>query len=211
MLAGERNEPARLTTCGLGVGAMQLLWKCPLSDERYVSEKAWVGATLDHCPFHADGGCGLERLGTYGRVAPAGVRVPRWWCPKQRKSISLLPSFLSARLSGTLAEVEEAVTKVEEAGGIAMAVEAVRPPDTDDAVALPGALRWLRRRVAAVRATLIACVTLMPERFAGVVPTLEGFRKALSAERVLVMLRALVERYLGGLPAPVGFRARAKR
>ena len=87
-------------------GAVQLLWKCPLSDERYVSERAWESAILDSCPLHPEGGCGLERLGTYARVAPAGARVPRWWCPKAGVSISLLPSFLSARLSGTLAEVE---------------------------------------------------------------------------------------------------------
>ena len=190
---------------------MQLLWKCPLSDERYVNERAWERATLDHCPFHADEACGLERLGSYGRVVPLGVRVPRWWCPKRRESISLLPSFLSARLSGTLAEVEDAVAKVEEAGGIAAAVDAVRPPDTQDAIELPGALRWLRRRVIAVRAVLRACVTLMPERFAGVQPTLEALRKALCRDRVLVTLRELAERYLGRLPSPVGFRTRARR
>jgi hypothetical protein len=188
---------------------MQLSWKCPLSDERYVSERAWEHATLDHCPFHPDGGCGLERLGSYGRIEPEGVRVPRWWCPKQRASISLLPSFLAARWSGTLAEVEDAVAAVED-GGIAAAIDAVQPPDTEDAIELPGALRWIRRRVAAVRAALIACVTLMPERFQGVLPTLRAFREALSSERVLVTLRELAERYLGALPVPLGFRARGR-
>ena len=34
---------------------MQVLWKCPLSDERYVSERGWEKATLDRCPFHPEG------------------------------------------------------------------------------------------------------------------------------------------------------------
>ena len=188
---------------------MQLLWKCPLSNERYVTQRAWESAILDSCPFHPGGGCGLEKLGTYGRVEPVGARVARWWCPKQRASISLLPSFLAARLSGTLAAVEDVVTAVEAAGGVAAAVDAVHPPDADDAVGLVCALRSIRRRASAVRAALLAVATLMPERFAGVGPTLAAFREALGRHRVLVVLRELAERHLGALAVPLGFRARA--
>lgn len=187
---------------------MQLLWKCPLSDERYVSERAWESAILDSCPFHAEGGCGLERLGTYGRVAPAGARVPRWWCPKAGASISLLPSFLSARLSGTLAAVEGVVAAVEAAGSVAGAVDAVHPPEADAAIGLAGALRSIRRRVTAVRAALLAIVTLLADRFAEVQPTLASFRAALGYERVLVPVRELAARHLHALPVPLGFRAR---
>jgi hypothetical protein len=42
-------------------------------------------------------------------VEPAGARVPRWWCPKKGASISLLPSFLAARLRGSLASIEDVV------------------------------------------------------------------------------------------------------
>jgi hypothetical protein len=157
------------------------------------------------------GACGLERLGTYGRVAPAGVRIARWWCPRQRVSISLLPSFLAARLRGTLASIEDAVSATERAVGVAAAVDLVRPPDVDDAVGLVGAERWLRRRVAAVRAALLAIVTLMPERFAGVAPSLAAFRGALSGGSVLVALRDIAERHLPALPAQLGFRTRAAR
>jgi hypothetical protein len=188
---------------------MQLEWSCPLSDERYISERAWERAILDKCPFHPEGGCGVEKLGTYGRVEPAGVRVPRWWCPRQRASISLLPSFLAARLPGTLASVEDAVAAVERAGGVAAAVDVVRPADVEDAVGLVGAERWLRRRVAAVYAALLAVRTLMPERFVDVSPTLAGFREALGAARVLEALRSVASRYLRALPVPLGFRARA--
>jgi hypothetical protein len=186
------------------------LWKCPLADEGYVTQRAWESAILDACPFHPEGGCGLEKLGSYGRVEPAGVRVPRWWCPKQRASISLLPSFLAARLSGTLAAVEQVVDAVEAAGGIAAAVDAVHPPEAEDAIGLVCALRSIRRRVRAVRAALLAIATLMPERFAGVGPTLRAFREALASADVLVTLRALAERHLGALPVPLGFRARVR-
>lgn len=190
---------------------MQLLWKCPVSDERYVSESAWESAILDVCPFHPEGGCGLEKLGTYARVEPAGVRVARWWCPKQGASISLLPSFLAARWSGTVDAVEDVVAKVEAAGGVAAAVDALHPPDAADAIGLACALRFIQRRVAAIRVALLAIATLMPDRFAGVLPTLASFRARLGTERVLVVVRELAERHLGALPVPLGFRARARR
>ncbi|HEY6559472.1 MAG TPA: hypothetical protein VI072_19445 [Polyangiaceae bacterium] len=204
-------SPRVWSTRGLGVSVVQVLWKCPLTDERYVTQRAWEGAILDRCPFHPEGGCGVEKLGSYGRVEPAGARIPRWWCPKQRESISLLPSFLAARLTGTLADVERVVEAVEAAGSIAAAVDAVHPPDAEKAVGLVCALRSIRRRVRAVRAALLAIATLMPERFAAVSPpTLAAFREALGGDGVLVRLREFAERYLGVLPVPLGFRARAR-
>jgi hypothetical protein len=187
---------------------VQIFWKCPLTDERYVTQRAWEGAILDSCPFHPEGGCGLEKLGSYGRVEPPGARIPRWWCPKKRESISLLPSFLAARLRGTLADVEQVVAAVEAAGSVTAAVDAVHPPDVEEPIGLAGALRSIRRRVRAVRAALLAIATLLPERFTGVPPTLAAFRKALGIDAVLVRLREIAKRHLGALPAPVGFRAR---
>lgn len=189
---------------------VQRLWKCPFTDEQYVAHRAWEGAILDGCPFHPEGGCGLQKLGSYRRVEPAGARIPRWWCPKQRESISLLPAFLAARLTGTLAGVEQVVATVEAAGGVAAAVEEIHPSDAEKPIGLVGALRSIRRRVRTVRAALLAVVTLLPERFAGVQPTLAAFRKALAlgGDGVLVLLRVLAERHLGALPAPVGFQGR---
>jgi len=200
-----------LHTRGLGVGVVQMFWKCPLTDERYVTQRAWEGAILDGCPFHPEGGCGLEKLGSYERIEPPGARIPRWWCPKQRESISLLPSFLAARLRGTLAAVERVVATVEAAGGVSAAVDAVHPPDAEEPIGLAGALRSIRRRVRAVRAALLAVATLPPDRFPGVPPTLAAFREALGGDGVLVRLRELAQRHLGALPTPLGFRARGTR
>lgn len=188
---------------------MQIPWKVPVADDRYVADRAWERAVLCACPFHPAGGCGVQRLGTYGRVSPAGTRVARWWCPVARKSISLLPEFLAARLSGTLDEVEAIVVAVEEAGGVTAAVDTAHPADADDAIGLEGALRSMRRRVRAVRSSLLAIITLLPERFAGVAPTITSMRAALSTDRALVALREVAAQHLSALPPPLGFVARA--
>jgi hypothetical protein len=185
-----------------------MLWKCLLVDEQYVAQRAWEGAILESCPFHPEGGCGIEKLGTYERVDPVGARIPRWWCPQKRKSISLLPSFLAARLTGTLDTVERVVEAVEAAGSISAAVDAVHPPDADEPIELPGALRSIRRRVKAVRAALVAIVTLLPERFVGVAPTIAAFRGVLGGGAVLIRLREVAERHLHAMPSPLGFRTR---
>lgn len=190
---------------------MQISWKVPVADDRYVADRAWERAELCACPLHPEGGCGLQRLGTYGRVVPSGTRVARWWCPVARKSISLLPSFLAARLSGTLDEVEAVVSAVEQEGGVTAALETVHPANADGALGLQGALRSMRRRVRAVRAALLAVITLMPEWFTGTRPTIEGLRTVLATDRVLVALRELAAGHLPTLPAPLGFAERVGR
>lgn len=197
-------------TCGLGIGPMQILLDWQLADEEYVSERGWETATLAACPFHPEGGCGLERLGSYGRVEPPGTRIARWWCPVAATSVSLLPSFLAARLSGTLADVEDVVARVEAADSIASVVDAIRPADAEDAVGFASALRWIRRRVKAITAALLAIATLLPDRFLGVVHTIAGFRAALGCARVLVPLRGVAAAHLRALPTPLGFGTRAK-
>lgn len=203
-----RNEPARLIHARARVSTMQIPWKVPVAYDRYVADRAWERAELCACPMHPQGSCGLQRLGTYGRVSPAGTRVARWWCPIARKSISLLPSFLAARLSGTLDEVEAVVVAVEQAGGVTAAVEVVHPADAEEAIGLQGALRSMRRRVGAVNASLLAIITLMSQRFAGTMPTIDRLRTALCTDRVLVTLREVAAQHLSALPTPLGFAAR---
>ena len=189
---------------------MQILLDWQLADEAYVSERAWETATLAACPFHPEGGCGLERLGSYRRVEPPGVRVARWWCPVAGASVSLLPSFLAARLSGTLDDVEDVVARVEAAGSVASVVDAIRPAEAEDAVSLASALRWIRRRVKAIAAALLAIATLLPDRFVGVERTISALRETLGCERVLVTLRGVAAAHVRALPTPLGFGTRAK-
>lgn len=189
---------------------MQASWIAPVADDRYVADRAWEHAVLDKCPFHPGGGCGVERHGSYPRVHPRGARVPRFRCPVQGTTISLLPTFLAARLSSTLDEVEAVVDAVAEAGSIAAGAEALRPADAPRAVTSISAARWVRRRLRAVRAALLAVVTLAPE-LVGCAPTLEAIRTRLGVRRVLVVLRTLVSAHLGALAPPLGLCARGGR
>ena len=116
-------------------------------------------------------------------------------------TFSLLPDCLAARLPGTLQAMEEAVASAEAAPSLASAADALRR----DAVHLPGAMRWLVRRVRAVHGNLAAVRGLWPERFLGCAPEVMAFRARLRTEAVLVGLRERCERRLGHLAPPLGF------
>ena len=165
---------------------------------------------MDECPFHPGGGCGLARHGSYLRVHPAGVRVARFLCPVRGETISLLPSFLASRLSGTLDEVQAVVDAVETSPSIACAAEAMRPADEVRAVTSISAVRWVRRRLRPIVAALVALVTLVPELW-GCTPTLAAIRVRLGQARVLVVLRKLGRAHLHALSPPLGLCARAGR
>lgn len=124
-------------------------------------------------------------------------------------TISLLPDFLASRLSGTLAELEQVVEAAEGAASREAAVEEVRPASAADAVTLPSALRWLRRRLVAVHAALVAAVTLVPA-LAECPPTLAAVRERLEVAEALVALRSAASVQLAAMAAPVGFRARGR-
>ena len=184
-------------------------YETTLTSERYVTEQAWRAASLERCPLHPEGGCGLAGRGSYGRVRPVGVRVARFWCPRARVTISLLPDFLASRLSGTLEEVERAVEVAEGAKSLEAVAEKVRPAIAADAVTLPSALRWLRRRRVAVHAALVAAVTLVPA-LTGCPATLGAVRQRLGVSDALVALRSAAAIHLAAMPAPVGLRARGR-
>ncbi len=177
-----------------------------LTSEEYVSQKGWLSATLPWCPFHPEGGCGLARHGSYPRVWPPGCRIARGWCPTARTSISLLPDFLCSRLTGSLAEVEAVVAAVEAAPAREPASEVLRPE-----IELPGAMRWLGRRVRLVHAGLAAVIGLLPGLLVYCQPTVKSVRSALGAEVALVCLRGTVAPHLGALPPPLGFGPRPAR
>lgn len=195
---------------GPGRRRVVVRYETTFTSEQYVTQQAWRTATLERCPLHPEGGCGLASHGSYPRVWPVGVRVARLLCPKAGVTISLLPDFLAARLSGTLREVEQVVVAAEGAASQEGAAGQVRPADVVDAVTLPSALRWLRRRLLPVRAALLTAVTLLPELL-GCTPTIAALSERLGVSEVLVALRSHAEELLPALCAPLGFRARARR
>lgn len=184
---------------------MQVRLTTGLTSEEYVSQKGWLTARLERCPFHPEGGCGFASHGTYPRVDPPGCLIARWWCPTEHTSISLLPDFLCSRLTGSLAEVEAVVAAADAAPTREAASETLRPD-----IELPGALRWLRRRTRLVHAGLAAAIGLLP-LLAGCRPTVPSIRSALGAEMALVCLRDRAAPHLGALPPPLGFGPRPLR
>lgn len=178
---------------------VQLRFATGLTSESYVSRQAWREASLPCCPLHPGGGCGWARHGTYARVYPAGARVARWYCPRGHRTFSLLPDCLAARLPGTLAEVEQVVVVAEQAKSLEAAADELRPD-----IELPGAMRWVRRRVKAIHGALITIVGLLPERFAGAVASVLGLRAHLVLSAVLPELRAIAAPFLAELPPPLG-------
>ena len=183
---------------------MQLRFDCDLTGEEYVTQQAWRNASLPCCPLHAEGDCGFTRHGTYERHSPPGTRIARWYCRQGRCTFSLLPDCLAARVPGTLAEVDASCPSRragQEPGG---GVYESAPSEIE----LPGVLRWVRRRVQAIHASLNTLKGLMPERFAGCEPSLAAFAEHLGVEGVLAVLRQIAAPYLPSLPAPLGFSPR---
>ncbi len=185
---------------------MQLRFATELTSTEYVTQEAWQDATLARCPLHPQGGCSLARHGTYGRVEPPGTRIPRWYCPESHCTFSLLPDCFAARLSGTLIEVEAVVRVAEQALSQEAAADELRLD-----IELPGALRWIRRRLQAVYLSLHLLRGLMPELFASTWPTLLGFRPCLGVEAVLLTLREVADAHLQVLPPPLGFHPPSRR
>lgn len=182
---------------------MQLRYACEDTGEEYVSRAGWHSATLARCPLHPQGGCGFARHGTYERVSPPGTRITRYYCPEGHRTFSLLPDCLAARLTGTLAEVEAVVRIAEQASSLEVACDALRLD-----IELPGALRWVGRRVRAVHGVLHVLTGLLPEYFAGCAPTLAAFGERLEVADVLVALRGIAEEFLQLLAKPLGLRPR---
>jgi len=182
---------------------VQLRFECDLTGAEYVNQKAWREANLVHCPLHPNGGCGFARHGTYERVSPPGTLIARWYCPQGHRTFSLLPDCLAARLSGTLAEVEAVVRDVEQAASLEGACGGLRLD-----IELPGALRWVGRRVHAVHASLKVLKGLLPDLFATCTPTLTAFCEHLAVTQVLLGLRRIAAVFLHRLPAPLGFLPR---
>ncbi len=180
---------------------MQLRFETDLTGEQYVTQSAWREASLPCCPLHPQGGCGFARHGTYPRRSPPGARIARWYCPEGHCTFSLLPDCLAARLPGTLVEIERVVELVERATSLEAAADELR---TD--IELPGALRWIRRRVRGVHGSLHLLRGLLADRLTACPATITAFRQELMADSLLPRLREIAAQHLSSLPAPLGFR-----
>jgi hypothetical protein len=173
--------------------------------EAYIANEEWRSARLSHCPLHSDGSCSLSRHGSYERLTTPGVRIARWYCPEGRRTFSLLPDFLAARLPGLLASIENTVILAGSARSLECAADVLRGLD----ICLPSAVRWLRRRVSAVRASLAAVAAIAPRRMSSFMAEAVSRSDAVS---VLLRLRTeLTSEILDGIPAPLGFQRSAHR
>lgn len=156
--------------------------------------------------MHPRGGCSFARHGTYERVSPPGARIPRWYCPQSHRTISLLADCFACRLPGPLVELEQVVAEVEQAKSLETAADRVRSDD----VTLPSAIRWSRRRVKGVHATLTILIGLLPEHFCGCQPTVSAFRQRLNVAYCLPRLREIASLHLASLPPPLGLAPRPR-
>jgi hypothetical protein len=168
--------------------------------EAYVANEEWRGARLSRCPLHPHGGCSLRRHGSYKRLTTPGVRIARWYCPESRRTFSLLPDFLAARLHGLLATIEDDVILAGSARSMEAAADVLRGLD----ISLPSAVRWLRRRVSAVRASINVAVAIAPRWMSSFMAEATSRRDPGS---ILLRLRAeFAPEVLARIPAPLGFR-----
>ena len=105
---------------------MQIRYATDLSAEQYVQQQGWKAATLNHCPLHPQGGCGFCKNGSYTRKFPDGAKIARWYCADGHMSFSLLPDCLASRLSGSLIEIEDVLTEVENSPSQEAAADNIR-------------------------------------------------------------------------------------
>ena len=195
---------------------MQSIRDFGLTAEEYVSQRAWESASLEVCPYAAEGGCQLgwrrggdcrlQRHGSYGRAD--GARIARLLCLSARRTISLLPDWMAARVRGTLQSIEDAADAVgRRTGSLEKLAGDMRPMGADpDRDRVGGMVKWLRFRSHWVTAALLIAQTLLPERLGGCKPTLAAFRAALDTEHVLVALRAALATRLLEVPPPLGLK-----
>jgi len=127
------------------------------------------------------------------------MRITRYYCPTAHETFSLLPDCLASRFPGDLDALERVIAHVDAARSIEAAADVLRPD-----IVLPSAVRWVRRRLTLVRATLLAVVTLLPDLFSGSAQ-LSAVRTALNTDHALVTLRARAAALLPALPRPLGF------
>jgi hypothetical protein len=170
--------------------------------EAYIAKREWRDARLPNCPLHPSGGCSFARHGTYERVTPQGLRIARWYCPEGHQTFSMVPDFVAAKLPGLLVEIDDSVAAAASFKSIEAAADAARGFD----VSLPSAVRWLRRRIRAVREALDAVKCVVQKLPAGILAT--NLLRLIDCDQGHVLLRlrsSLSPHILSLIPPPLGF------
>lgn len=179
---------------------MQIRLRTELTAEQYINAEQWGNAKF--WPRELRPGAGFRRHGTYGRRKPNGLRVARWYNRDKHLTVSALPDFAAARVSSSLAEIEDIVADVEQASG-EMSFEHIAGNLRRD-IGLPGAMRWVRRRMLWVSVALTTLRGLAADKLTGCALSVEQFRLRLGTECVLARAREIATRNLARFPAPVG-------
>lgn len=175
---------------------MQIRYSVNVSASDYNNQKLCEKAKLNQCPIHPEGGCGIRRHGTYMRKWPIKLKIPCWYCRAAHTLISLLPDFLPSRLSETLKDVEEVVLEAQKHPSLESAAERIRPD-----IELPGAVRWLSRRINYVAKILTLSAGILPQ-FG--FKSLKQLQKIFKVDFVLPYLREILETHLHKLPHIIG-------
>ena len=130
---------------------------------------------------------------------PQGVRIARWYAHRSlvlpREPHDLQPA---ARLSGGAAAgyARQCWKRLWWRPRAQGAWRRRRTRCVADAIELPGAMRWVRRRVRLVHNALARVIGLIPDRLAGCVATMGAVRDRLKSKRALMELRGLLAEQL---------------
>jgi len=164
---------------------VQIVFESGHTSESYVSQEGWHDASIERCPECSDGIC---RHGTYRRKLPDGTRIARFYCRPCHLTVSLLPHFLAAGYSDTLAVQEETVRAVAVHDSFDAAAVALRPD-----IELQGARRWLRRRLHRRALILLLAATAL----------------GIASDSLAVFsLRDMYPQLISQLPTPIGLAHR---
>lgn len=187
--------------------SLQISVQISTSAAMYIQNQGWRSVQLSGCPLHSSGGCSFARHGSYGRVTPRGLRIARWYCSVGHQTFSLLPDFLAAGQPGLLASVEDSVAVTLSAQSIEAVADRLRGPD----ITLPSAVRWLRRRIRAIRAALHAVTYMVPDLPIGAFASGAATGGGSGQTQILLGLRrSLPPPILSCIPAPLGFLRNGK-
>ena len=126
------------------------------------------------------GFCGSTRKGRYSRIG----RVARTIQARRAAGGEVqarYPTALLRTCAGSWRRVERVVRAAEQATSRECAANTLRT----DAIKLPGALRWVGRRVRGVQLFLSLIISLYPVKFGGLEPTVSAFGDALGSGPLL--------------------------